>query len=117
MLIDIFLDKWVTNISVSTNIILFLQVGQYCSARNNLRAYAFEKKINEKRHRWKLRFLYATDRTRRSRGVIEEKRQSEKRKSNRTDSSRDRTYDGKKSLSFLVHGIPRESIKLSNETM
>ena len=105
-----------TNIFVSTsNVILFLQVGQYCSA-NNLCAYAFEKKINEKRHRRKLRFLYATDRTRRSRGVIEEKRQSEKRKSNRTDSSRDRTYDGKKSLSFLVHGIPRESIKLSDET-
>lgn len=52
----------------------------------------------------------------RSRGVIEEKRQSEKRKSNRTDSRRDRTHDGKKSLSFLVHGIPRESIKLSDET-
>jgi len=32
----------------------------------------------------------------RSRDVIEEKRQSEKRKSNRTDSRRDRTYDGKK---------------------
>jgi len=105
-----------TNIFVIASFFyFFFQIDQYCPV-NKLCAYALEK-INEKHHRRKLHFLHATDRAlARSRGVIKEKRQSEKRESNRADSRHNRTYDGKKSLSFLVHGVPRESIKLSDGT-
>lgn len=44
--------------------VLFLQVGQYCALREQFAHVCIWKNINEKRHRRKLRFLYAADRTR-----------------------------------------------------